>query len=140
MSAGYTTGVDSGIWVHGPSANINLNVPVSHAAGDRAQAERARLAAASDRMEAIRRQIVLDVTAAVRTLQADARAAVAAARALSASREELRATQIGYRNGASSSLDVADARRTYIQAALNELDAVYAQAQAQALLELEMGP
>lgn len=140
VNAGYTTGVDSGVNVHGPSANVNLSVPVSHAARDRADAERARLAAAQFRVEGVRRQIVLDVTNAVRTFDASARASEAAARARAAAQEELRATQIGYRSGASSSLDVADARRTYLQAALNELDAVYAQAQAAAKLEMEVGP
>ena len=140
VNAGYTTGVDSGVAVHGPSANVNLSVPISHTARDRAEAERARLASAQFRVEGVRRQIVLDVTNAVRTFDASARASAAAARARAAAQEELRATQIGYRSGASSSLDVADARRTYLQAALNELDAVYAQAQAAAKLEMEVGP
>ena len=140
VNAGYTTGVDSGVTVHGPSANLNLSVPVSRAAYDRASAERARLAAARYRVESIRRQITLDVTAALRVYNSSALATGAAARARAAAQEELRATQIGYRSGASSSLDVADARRTYVLAALNELNAVYAQAQAAAKLEMEFQP
>jgi outer membrane protein TolC len=37
-------------------------------------------------------------------------------------------------------LDVADARRTYVQAALAEVSAIYAEAQAAATLQEEMGP
>lgn len=140
VSAGYTTGVDSGVQVHGPSANVTAAFPISHAAADRISAERARLAQAQYRSEAIRRQIVLEVGAAARTYAETVRASESAARARAAAQSELDATQIGYKSGASSSLDVADARRTYVQAALAELNAVYAQAQAAATLEQEMGP
>jgi hypothetical protein len=37
-------------------------------------------------------------------------------------------------------LDVADARRTYAQAALDELTAIYAQAEAAAALQEMVGP
>lgn len=140
VSAGYTQGMDSGVFVHGPSANVNVSVPVSHSAADRAKAERARLAQAQYKATALQRQITVDVSAAARTYQESNRALQAARGARVAAEEELRATQIGYRSGASSSLDVTDARRTYIQAALNELTAIYAQAQAAATLEEEMGP
>lgn len=138
VSAGYTRGVDSGVNVAGPSANVNLAVPVSHAASDRVAAERARLAAARARREAVRRAIVLEVESAVRAYEAGTRAVLAAARARSAAEQELRATRIGYGSGASSSLDVAVARRTYVQAALNELNAVYDRAASASKLLLEM--
>ena len=140
VSAGYTSGVDSGVNVHGPSANVNVALPISHAAAYRVAAERSRLAQAQAKSESIRRQIVIDVSSAARTYVESLRAVQSATRARVAAQEELRATQIGYRSGASSSLDVADARRTYVQAALAELNAVYAQAQAAATLEEEMGP
>lgn len=140
VSAGYTQGMDSGVFVRGPSANVDLSLPVSHAASDRAQAERARLAQAQYKVASLKRQIAVDVGAAARTYQESSRALQSARNALAAAQQELRATQIGYRSGASSSLDVADARRTYIQAAIDELNAVYAQAQAAAALEEEMGP
>lgn len=140
VSAGYTSGVDSGVPVHGPTAGVNLALPISHAASERIAAERARLAQSQYKAEAIRRQIVVEVSAAARTYAESLRATQAATRERIAAQAELRATQIGYRSGASSSLDVADARRTYVQAALEELDAVYAQAQAAASLEQEIGP
>jgi outer membrane protein TolC len=139
VSAGYTKGVDSGVVVSGPSANVTVALPVSHTAHDRAVAERARLAQTQDKASAIRRQITVDVGAAARTYQESIRASQSATRARAAAQQELRATQIGYRSGASSSLDVADARRTFVQAALNELSAIYAQAQAAATLQEEMG-
>lgn len=140
VAAGYTRGVDSGVPVSGPSANVNVTLPVSGAAKARTDAERARLASAQYREASIKRRIVLDVSAAYRAYAASARAVHAATRARSAAEQELRATQIGYRSGASSSLDVADARRTYLQAALNEVNAVYAQAQAGAHLQMELEP
>ena len=140
LNAGYTRGYDSGVLVSGPSATVSMNVPLSHAAAARVSAERARLAQAQFKASALQRTITVAVSSAARTYQETLRAVDSAHRARIAAQEELRATEIGYRNGASSSLDVADARRTYIQAALAEVTAVYAQAQAAATLEEEMGP
>src|SRR5581483_5183957 len=114
--------------------------PVSRAAGDRAEAERARLAQAQAKADAIRKQITVDVANAARTYAETARAESIATRARIAAQQELAATQTGYRSGASSSLDVADARRTYAQAALDELTAKYARAEAAAALEELLGP
>jgi len=140
VNAGYTEGIDSGIFVRGPSANVTVNVPVSHAASSRVAAERARLAQAQYKAASLERQITVDVGAAARTYAESVRALVSARAARVAAEQQLHATEIGYRSGASSSLDVADARRTYVQAALNELTAIYTEAQAAATLEQEIGP
>jgi outer membrane protein len=140
VNAGYTTGMDSGVAVHGPSATVNVALPLSNAAAARAAAERARLAQARYKVESIRRQIVVDVSAAARTYAESLQATQSARRARIAAQQQLQATQTGYRNGASSSLDVQVARRTYVSAQLDELNAIYAQAQAAATLEEEMGP
>jgi outer membrane protein TolC len=140
VSGGYTRGYDSGVLVSGPSANVTLSLPISHEAANRTAAERARLVQAQDKEAALRRVITVAVSSAARTYEESLRALDSARRARAAAQEELRATEIGYRSGASSSLDVADARRTYLQAALAEVTAVYAQAQAAAQLEEEMGP
>ena len=140
VSGGYTHGYDSGVLVSGPSANVTLSVPVSHANADRAAAERARLVEAQDKEAALRRSVTVAVSSAARTYEESVRAVRSARQARAAAQEELRATEIGYRSGASSSLDVADARRTYVQAALAEVNAIYAQAQAAATLQEEMGP
>jgi outer membrane protein TolC len=140
VSAGYTAGMDSGVAVHGPSANVNVVFPLSNEARAKADAERARLAQAHYKTEAIRRRILVDVGAAARTYAESLRATQSASRARIAAQQQLRATQIGYASGASSSLDVEVARRTYVSAALDELNAVYAQAQAAETLKEEMGP
>jgi outer membrane protein len=140
LQAGYTSGIDSGQLVHGPSVNANLALPISHEARDRTNAERARLAQAQYKAAAIERQIRLDVAAAARTYEQSISASQAAARARVEADQELRATELGYRSGASSSLDVSVAQRTYQQAALNELSAVYAQVQAAAVLQEDIGP
>lgn len=139
LNAGYTRGVDGGVNVAGPSANLQIGLPLSHASQYRADAERARLAEAQARLEALQRQVRVAVSAAARIYASSRRATETAAVARAAAQAQLRATQIGYRNGASSSLDVSDARRTYIQTALAEVDAVYAQAQARAALEQAIG-
>lgn len=140
VNAGYTRGYDSGVPVSGPSANVSVSLPLSHAAADRVAAERARLAQAQYKQSSLERTITVTVSSAARTYLETVRAVQSARTARIAAQQELHATQIGYRSGASSSLDVADARRTYIQAALAEATALYAQARAAATLEEEMGP
>ncbi len=140
INAGYTAGTDTGIFVRGPSANVQLTFPVSRAAASRADAERARLAQAQARVQSLRKTISVEVGNAARTYTETVRATHIATRARIAAQQELAATQTGYRSGASSSLDVADARRTYVQAALDELTAMYARAHAAAALEELLGP
>lgn len=140
VNGGYTRGYDSGVLVSGPSANVTVSVPVSHAAASRVAAERARLSQTQYKEKSLERSIAVAVSAAARTYEESVRAVDSARKARIAAEQEVRATQIGYRNGASSSLDVADARRTYVQAALAEVTAVYARAQAAATLQEEMGP
>jgi outer membrane protein TolC len=81
-----------------------------------------------------RRKIRLEVAAAVRDAQAQESAAKGADRARSEAERALTAVEIGYREGASSSLDVADARRTYDQASVDALVAEYQRAVAFAIL------
>lgn len=139
LSGGYTRGVDSGITVAGPSANAQVTLPISNAAAQRPVAERARLAQAQARLDAAQRQVTIEVGAAVRTYDADGRALLAAQEARRQAEDELRAVTLGYRSGASSSLEVSAARQTYVQAVLDEVSARYAHAQARATLELLIG-
>ncbi len=136
---GYTTGVDTAVHVSGPSANVTLDVPLSHAANDRVRAERARLDQATARLDLAQRTITVEVGDAVRTYESGVIASAAATRARVEAAQEVRATQTGYRAGASSSLDLEDARRAYAQAAVDEATALAAQAQAAATLDALMG-
>lgn len=139
LAGGYTTGVDTGIKVSGPSANVTLTVPLGGAAHDRVIAEEARLAQAQAQLEKVRRGIAISVGAAVRTETAQGVALAAAERALREAKAEYDATQIGYRSGASSSLDVESARATYVAALVADLSAYYDVARAQATLRMLMG-
>jgi outer membrane protein TolC len=139
IAGGYTKGVDTGVPVSGPSASVQMNLPLGGAAHDRVLVEESRLAQARAQLEKARRTIVVEVGSAVRTDRAQTAALAAAERALRSAQAEFRATQIGYRNGASSSLDVEAARSTYVTALVGEISALYAQAQAQATLELVIG-
>ncbi|HEY8298215.1 MAG TPA: TolC family protein [Candidatus Baltobacteraceae bacterium] len=139
ISGGYTTGVDSGIHVQGPSANVLVSLPVSHQSKDLIAEERARLAQTQAKLASVQQSVQIEVGAAVRSYDASVRATAAATRARQAAQSELHATEIGYRSGASSSLDLADARRTYDQAVVSELNARYNQAQARATLSVLIG-
>ena len=139
VGGGFTSGVDSGFKVSGPSATAALSFPVGGAAHARVLAEEARLSQARWQLEKVRRDVTTEVAAAVRTYDAQTAALQAAQRAESEASLELHATQVGYRNGASSSLDVETARATSTQAQVDEISATYAKAEAQATLQLLMG-
>lgn len=139
LAGGYTSGIDSEVKVSGPSLNVTANLPLGGAPHDRVVAEEARLAQAQAQLDKVRRDVTNEVGAAARTLTAQGEALAAAERALSEAKAEYDATQIGYRSGASSSLDVESARSTYIGALVGELSAFYAQARATATLQLLLG-
>lgn len=136
---GYAAGVDSGINVAGPSAGVTLEVPLSHASADRVAAQRARLDQARAQLAQAQRAIELEVSAAVQNLLAQREVSVAASRARSEALAELHAIEVGYRSGASSSLDVDDARRTYARAAVDDVAARAALLQSWAALQLALG-
>ncbi|HEX3550170.1 MAG TPA: TolC family protein, partial [Candidatus Elarobacter sp.] len=138
VSAGYTTGVDSGFRVSGPSVGAQLAIPLGGALGAKVRAQRALLDAANAKRAGVARQIAVDVGAAARTAAASVDAERATAAALEAARAELDAATLGYRNGASTSLDLSSARSAYAQAEVDELSALYDRLQAQATLTQEM--
>jgi outer membrane protein, heavy metal efflux system len=130
LQAGYATGIDTGIHVGGPQVAAHLDIPVVSGASAEVVAARARADAAHAALDAERRQIVLDVTAAIRDASAEDLAAGAADRARTQAERVLVGVELGYREGASSGVDVADARRTYLQASVDALTARYQQAEA----------
>lgn len=136
LQAGYATGVDTGIHVGGPQVAAHLDIPVTSSASAEVAAARARAEAAYVAMDAERRQIVLDVTASVRVASADDLATVAADRARTQAAQVMAGVELGYREGASSSVDVTDARRTYVQASVDALTALYQQAAAHWYVEV----
>lgn len=135
-NGGYQGGADSGQEVHGPAVSVSVDLPIASPAGARTQIAQAQLNAAQSQLVGEQRTISLEVAAAVR----DARASDDSARAAEAARNEaahaLAAVELGYREGAVSSLDVADARRTFVQASVNALVAEYAREQSYAILEV----
>jgi len=139
VSGGYLVGTDSGVPINAPSINANLTLPIGPGARDRVAIAAAKAAEAKAKMAGIERQVLLDVAAASRTLGASQRAAAAMTRARQAAETELHATEIGYRNGASSSLELASARSGYAQAVVDELSSSYDLEKAQATLEAQTG-
>ncbi len=139
LSAGVTRGVDTGVPVSGPSASLSVSLPFGPAARGRADADRLLVNEAQDRLEAVRRSIEVEVGAAVRSYLAQVSAAESAARAAREAQAELTALQIGYRHGASSSLEVETARQTYEQALLAAIAAAYDRDRAAAVLAVLEG-
>jgi outer membrane protein TolC len=136
IEGGYQTGVDTGIPVHGAAVAAHLEVPLSSGTHARAAAAQAQVDATYAQLVEERRTIALEVASAVR----DARALDAASQAAQQAKQEaskaLAAIELGYREGASSSLDVAVARRTYEDARVQALVATYDSARSQAMLEI----
>jgi outer membrane protein TolC len=135
-NGGYAAGVDSGQSVHGPAANVTLDIPLAPAANARISSAQAQLEVARAQLVDERRTITLEAAAAARDVRADREASAASARALDEALHAFAAVETGYREGASSSLDVADARRTLAQASVDALVAQYREAQSEALLEI----
>jgi outer membrane protein TolC len=139
LSGGYVVGTDSGVPINAPSINANLTVPLGRGAHDKVAIAAAKAVEAKAKTAGIERQILLDVAASSRTLGAAQRASGAMTRARQAAQLELNATEVGYRNGASSSLELTTARATYAQAVVDELSAQYDLEKAQATLDVEVG-
>ncbi len=139
VSGGYLVGTDSGVPINAPTINAQLTVPLGTVNRNKVRVAEARAFEAQTKAGAIERQVTLDVASSARTLGASGRAAVATTRARQAAETELRATQIGYQTGASSSFEVAFARQSYSQAVVDELSALYDLEKARATLDIQLG-
>ena len=139
VASGYATGVDSGQRVAGRSVTAQMTVPLPLATAARIDQANALVAEANARLAAVKRSVSLETAAAARTLIAADRAAAATLRARDAARQALDAVELGYRNGATSGLEVTQARSTYTQAQVDELSAVYDEALAEATFDVETG-
>ncbi len=139
VSGGYLVGTDSGVPIGAPTLNAALTIPFSRANRNRVAAAGARAIEAQSKAAGVERQIALAVAASARTLGASQRAAVATTRARQSAEAERRATELGYRNGASSSLELTTARATYSQAVIDELSARYDLEKARVTLDIEVG-
>jgi outer membrane protein TolC len=136
IGGGYERGVDTAIPVQGPQAAVHLDLPIAPGSGERVAIAQAQVDAVRAQLLEQRRTIALDVANAVRTARAAQTAEYAADRARDEAQRGLTAVELGYREGASSSLDVDVARRTYVQASVDALVAEYQRAQALALVEI----
>jgi len=139
VSSGYATGVDSGQRVAGRSVTAQVTVPLPFGQSARIDQASAAVAEADARLAAVKRAVSLETAAAARTLAGADRAADATLRAKVAARQALDAIELGYRAGAASSLEVTQARSTYVQAQVDELSAVYDEASAAAAFDVEVG-
>jgi len=139
VAGGYTAGTDSDVPVGSPSITASLLFPLGSGARARIAAEDAKIAATKARFEVGRRAIVLEVATAARSVASLERTLDATGRESVAARAELAATELGYRSGASSSLDVEVARAADTSAAIARVDAQYNLEIARAVLALEIG-
>jgi outer membrane protein, heavy metal efflux system len=136
LDGGYQKGVDSGVPVQGATVTAHIEVPLAATSGSRISAAQAQVDAARAQLVDERRTISLDVAGAVRDARADDVATQAADQARDEAGRALAAVELGYREGASSSLELAEARRTFEEAALDALVAEYQQALALAIVEV----
>lgn len=136
IQGGYQTGVDTGIPARGPQVAAHLEVPLASGSRARVEAAQAQVDATYAQLLEERRTIALEVASAVRDARALDVASQAAQQARNEAAKALAAIEIGYREGASSSLDVAVARRTYEEARVQALVAVYDSARSLAVLEI----
>lgn len=139
IGAGYASGIDSGQHVAAPTVNVTLNLPLSGAAHARVSQADAIVEEDQAKAAAMARAIDIEVAATARNLAATQRATAATTEARHQAEAQLAATQLGYRNGASSSLELSSARDVYTQAVVDELSALYDEARARAILALEVG-
>jgi outer membrane protein len=140
VGAGYNHGIDSGFSVGGPTITMSLSLPLSGVASARAAQQAGIVRESAAKRVAVQRQIELEVSAAARNLAAAHRATLAASEARRQASDELQASELGYRSGAVSSLELSIARETYTQALVDELSARYDEAKASATLAVEVGP
>lgn len=136
VSGGFQSGVDTAVPVHGPEAAVHLDLPLAGGNGDRIDAAQAQADAVRAQLAEQQRAIALSVSSAIRDALAAAAAQTAAERARDEAGRALAAVELGYREGASSSLDVDLARRTYVQTSVDALVAEYRRAQTAALVEV----
>ena len=115
-----------------------MEFPLGFTFAQRTQIAQAEISATSADLDETTRAIALSAAAATRDADAAALALEASLAARDQAHDALHAIQIGYREGASSSLDVSEARRTYVQASLDALAAQYDRAQADAIFEIEV--
>jgi multidrug efflux system outer membrane protein len=139
VATGYATGIDSGQRVTGASVSAQVTVPLPFGPAARIAQAQAALDEAAARLAGVKRTVSLETASAARSLLGADRAAAATQRAEIAARQELDATELGYRQGASSSLEVTAARSTYEQARVDLLSAVYDEALAVAIFDVEVG-
>ncbi len=135
-NVGVSRGFDGGLPVSGPSVTLSLAVPLSGVT-----ASRLRVAAAAENLAAAQLAQVLSdaalrLRAAEQTEHSARRAFRASQRAVVLAQRELRAVQIGYSHGASSSLEIVDARKTVAQTRIDLITRLYTLAHARQVVAL----
>ena len=136
IQGGYSRGIDGGTIISGPNVTANLTLPLGGVASAKVAQERQRLVQAEAKLANTERTVRLDVGSATRNYAAAHEARLAATQARIQAAAEFAATDLGYRNGGSSSFELAGARATYSQAQVDELSAIYDEAAARAALHL----
>lgn len=139
VSGGYLVGTDSGVPINAPTINASLAIPFSSANKNKVGVAAARAVEARAKAAGVERLVTLNVAASARTLGATQRAAAATVRARASAQTQLRSTELGYRNGATTSLELLAARSTYTQAVVDEVSALYDLEKARNILNIEVG-
>jgi CzcA family heavy metal efflux pump len=139
FGAGYSAGVDSGMHVAAPTFSVQAVLPIPSRRNDEVALQQTRLAQAQAKALSTERAVALEVAAKVRGAVAAIAVQRASNEALRLSREALTATELGYRSGASSSLETSIARSAYEQTLVDAISAMYDRIATESTLREEMG-
>jgi outer membrane protein TolC len=139
LTGGYTAGTDSAVPIGAASVNVSLALPLGPSPHAKVRVEDGKVQEAAAKVASAKQAVTLEVAASARSLGALERAAAASTQARAELRLEVDATELGYRNGASSSLELTPARAAYAQALVDELSALYDVEKARSTLQLQVG-
>jgi CzcA family heavy metal efflux pump len=140
VAGGYDRGTDSGFPISGPTASVEMVIPLGGSLSARVREQQALVDAAVAKRNGVLRTIGTDVAAAARDAAASVEVQAATAQALVAAQAEVDAATLGYQNGASTSLELSSARSAFVQAMIDDLTARSNLRAALATLALEMQP
>jgi outer membrane protein TolC len=140
LTGGYLHGDDGGSIVGGPMFTASVTIPISGVAAARVHAQDATVRAATAHRESVKLALTNEVGSAARLAAAAIIAHDATEVEVSLAKSELDFASSRYHGQNESGITVSIARDLYTQAVSDNITALYALAQAQATLDVELTP
>jgi outer membrane protein TolC len=140
LTGGYLHGDDGGSIVGGPIFTASVAIPLSGVAAAKVHAQDAAIRASTAHRESVKRALELEVATASRLAASAIIAHDASAAEVALAKSELDFAATAYRGQKESGITVGIARDLYTQAVSDDIASLYALAQAQATLDVELTP